>query len=151
MIYNNRKVLKTAEIEKATGLKALTTYKSYYKGLFQENIHYFTVKGYQINEPSQFRNNNFVLWTKEGLEQLKNIMWGERKEKLEKFIEEQFCKEKQNQKRNVGRPTIKAKDVEYVKRTFNIPIDLDKKLKIEAINQEIPTTELLIQILQNYL
>lgn len=50
-----------------------------------------------------------------------------------------------------GRPAAKTEGVEYVKRTYNIPKELDKKLKIRAIEEDITTTELLQKILEKYL
>lgn len=52
--------------------------------------------------------------------------------------------------KSVGRPAAKLEGVEYVKRTYNIPKELDKKLKVAAIEKELTTTELLQEILQKY-
>jgi len=59
--------------------------------------------------------------------------------------------EKKKPLKAVGRPKAKSEGVQYVKRTYNIPKELDKKLKIAAIEEDTTTTELLIKILEKYL
>lgn len=58
---------------------------------------------------------------------------------------------KVEKKKAAGRPAAKVKGVEYVKRTYNIPKELDKKLKIRAIEEDLTTTELLQMLLEKYL
>lgn len=79
--------------------------------------------------------------------------------KINKYIKaEQGTTELQNDKPKkqkvrsaAGRPAAKTEGVEYVKRTYNIPKELDKKLKIRAIEEDLTTTELLEKILKEYL
>jgi len=58
---------------------------------------------------------------------------------------------KVKKKKAAGRPAAKTEGVEYVKRTYNIPKELDKKLKIRAIEEDLTTTELLQMLLEKYL
>lgn len=70
MVYNNQKVFTTSKVGLETRVN-VRKYKDLNKKLFKEGEDYFKVKGYEIGGASGLY---YLLWTKEGLEKMADIV-----------------------------------------------------------------------------